>query len=182
MRHCLYPYIRKADIVPIFICAAAGALLAGIYGVVHDQITFSLSPEYFTKFKFQQFGYADYGFTPRVFAAVIGVLSTWWLGLFVGWCFGRRYIANQTGEVAIKNIRKATIIVIGSALLFAIGGYLYGRVTDVSALERWSYIFASYDVVDGPSFMQAAYIHNASYAGAFVGLVGALIMVRPSRD
>ncbi len=33
-------------------------LLSGLYGIIHDQISYTVSPEYFTKFKFQQFGIA----------------------------------------------------------------------------------------------------------------------------
>ncbi len=31
-------------------------LLGGIYGILHDQLTYTLSEEYYTKFKFIQFG------------------------------------------------------------------------------------------------------------------------------
>ncbi len=33
----LYPQIKKADSFPILMCALIGALIAGIYGIVHDQ-------------------------------------------------------------------------------------------------------------------------------------------------
>ena len=46
--------------------AVVGALIAGVYGVFHDQITYSISPEYFTRLKFLQFHYADFGFPARV--------------------------------------------------------------------------------------------------------------------
>jgi hypothetical protein len=32
-------------------------IIAGLYGIIHDQITYSISPEYFTKFKYRQFGF-----------------------------------------------------------------------------------------------------------------------------
>ena len=31
------------------------ALTGGIYGAIHDQLTYTISPEYYTKFKFIQF-------------------------------------------------------------------------------------------------------------------------------
>src|ERR1043166_5997270 len=55
--------------------ALLGALLAGTYGVVHDQVTYSISAEYFTRLKFSQFQRADFGFPPRVFVAEIGFLA-----------------------------------------------------------------------------------------------------------
>lgn len=31
-------------------------IIAGFYGILHDQLTYTISSEYFTKFKFYQFG------------------------------------------------------------------------------------------------------------------------------
>ena len=78
--------------------ALMGALIAGLYGVVHDQITYSMSPEYFTRVKFFQFHYADFGLPPRSFVAEIGFLATWWVGLIAGWFLGaRRRPGGRTG-------------------------------------------------------------------------------------
>ena len=41
-------------------------VLQVIYGILHDQVTFSISQEYFTKLKFYQFGYANLGLPTRV--------------------------------------------------------------------------------------------------------------------
>ena len=55
-------------------------LLAGIYGSLHDQVTYSISSEYFTIFKFDQFGFQDWGNNnPRLTTAIIGFLATWWV-------------------------------------------------------------------------------------------------------
>ena len=35
---------------------AAGCLNAGVYGALHNQISFTVSPDYFFAFKFRQFG------------------------------------------------------------------------------------------------------------------------------
>ena len=60
-------------------------LLAAFYGAIHDQVTFSISPEYFTVFKFDQFGFLEWGNqNPRMTTALIGVLATWWVGLYIG--------------------------------------------------------------------------------------------------
>ena len=64
-------------------------ILAGIYGIIHDQITYSISPEYFTKFKYQQFGFDPAWFGGhRQTVAVIGFLATWWMGI-IHWHFIR---------------------------------------------------------------------------------------------
>jgi hypothetical protein len=56
-----------------------GSLLAGFYGILHDQVTYSISNEYFTRLKFPQFHYANFGLSHRVFVAEIGFLATWLL-------------------------------------------------------------------------------------------------------
>ena len=60
-------------------------ILAGMYGSLHDQVTYSISPEYFTKFKYIQFGFEPQWFGgDRQTVAVIGFLATWWTGIFIG--------------------------------------------------------------------------------------------------
>ena len=69
--------------------AGLGAVLAGLYGILHDEITYTISPEYFTRLKFYQFDYADFGLPPRVLVAEIGFLATWWVGFFAAWFLAR---------------------------------------------------------------------------------------------
>ncbi|HWK03760.1 MAG TPA: hypothetical protein VNS58_09015 [Puia sp.] len=64
-------------------------LVAGLYGILHDQVTYTICPEYYTKFKFIQFGLADETTallqpSPRQLVAIIGFLATWWTGIFIG--------------------------------------------------------------------------------------------------
>ena len=44
-----------------FIIVLAAIVIASLYGVGHDQVTYTISPEYYTKFKFIQFNLADSG-------------------------------------------------------------------------------------------------------------------------
>ena len=39
---------------------------AGLYGVVHNQVSYTVAPEYFTKFKFRRFGLTDTTVPERV--------------------------------------------------------------------------------------------------------------------
>ena len=47
-------------ILNFFLIILASILIAGIYGILHDQITYTISYEYFTLFKFEQFSNAYY--------------------------------------------------------------------------------------------------------------------------
>lgn len=45
--------MAKFALLPVLL--AAGCLISGVYGALHDQISYTVSPEYFHAFKFRQF-------------------------------------------------------------------------------------------------------------------------------
>ena len=96
----------------MFGVAVVGAIVAGIYGVLHDQLTYSISPEYFTNLKFKQFHYADFGLGDRVFVSCIGFLATWWVGLIIARFLARRFIPDQPRVIAYRKILKAVAVVL----------------------------------------------------------------------
>src|SRR5258708_39967535 len=63
-------------------------LVAGFYGIIHNQISYTVSPEYFTKFKFRQFGFVDTQLPERVRASMVGFLASWWMGIPIGLLVG----------------------------------------------------------------------------------------------
>jgi hypothetical protein len=76
----LYPKF-PANRLPFMVrIALLGGVVAGSNGAVHDQVSYAISPEYFTKLKFKQFSWADFGWPPRLFAGEVGFLATWWVG------------------------------------------------------------------------------------------------------
>lgn len=89
-----YPKITLHGLLVTLGYALMGALIAGLYGTVHDQITYSISLEYFTRLKFAQFHYAEFGLPPRVFVAAIGFLATWWVGFIAGWFIAIAYLRH----------------------------------------------------------------------------------------
>ena len=154
--------------------AMAGALLAGIYGVVHDQVTYSISSEYFTRLKFAQFLYADFELPPRVFVAEIGFLATWWVGLIAGWFIARISVPACSPTEAFRRCARGFLIVIACGFAATIIGYVFGLLhgSDYSA---WESMASHLGIVDLSSFVRVAYIHNASYLGGLIGLVIAVL-------
>lgn len=180
MLRFLVPRIALRDLPPMFAAGFIGALVAGIYGILHDQVTFSISPEYFTRFKFEQFRWANLGLSDRLFVAEIGFLATWWVGGFCGWFLARRQIPGQTRVVAWQKIMLGCGIIVLSAFLSAAVGNGYGLCRGPNGdYTEWRTMLAYLHVQDQWSFIRVAYIHNASYLGGLIGLILGLICVRP---
>ena len=154
-----------------------GAVLAGLYGLIHDQVTYSISPEYFTKLKFAQFHYADFGLPARIFVAEIGFLATWWVGLVAGWFIARISVPTFSRQEAARCCARGFLIVIAFGFGAGIIGYVLGLLHG-SDYSSWESMAANLGVVDLPSFVRVAYIHNAGYLGGLVGLVSAIIHLR----
>ena len=107
----LYPKIPRALLPRMLGYAVIGGLLAGMYGILHDQITYSISPEYFTHLKFDQFHYANFGLPQRVFVAEIGFLATWWVGFFSAWFIARLTVPAFSRPAAFRHSLRGFAIV-----------------------------------------------------------------------
>jgi hypothetical protein len=179
----LYPKLRL-DLLPAMLgYAGLGAFIAGFYGVLHDQITYSISPEYFTRLKFLQFRYADFGLPPRVFVGEIGFLATWWVGLIAGWFLARVAVPALPGRNARAGILRGFATMLACGFLAALVGFLVGlRLGPDSDLSVWQGFVTTRGVVDLPNFVRVAYIHNASYLGGLIGLIVALLYLRRQKS
>lgn len=177
----IIPRISLADLPALLEFTALGAVLSGAYGILHDQLTFTIGPEYFHNFKFHQFAYADFGFGDRIFVSFIGFLATWWVGLIVGWILARRCLPNQPRVVVRRQVYLGFFVVFATGIVAGLIGYLYGLWRGPDAdYSAWRSALAQYNVSDHWSFMRVAYIHNAGYIGALLGLVFTYFVIRPA--
>lgn len=164
------PLVNKTQLKEIFTISTIGAFIAGLYGIAHDQITFSISEEYFTKLKFKQFSYADFGLPDRVFAGLIGFLATWWVGFFSAWFISRILIARNWTKGLYRKCLLAFCWILTFALLGSLAGFIMGKFHDGN-YNNWILLCRNLGVLDVPSFVKVAYIHNAGYIGAGLGFV-----------
>lgn len=177
----IIPRIALADVPVMILIAFCGGVIAGLYGIVHDQITYSISPEYFTKLKFDQFRYADFGLGDRVFASTIGFLATWWIGCMVAWFLARRLVAHQPRDQALRQIRNGILCIVAFSLVFGFAGYGYGLWRGPDAdYSSWTWAFRELNITETWAFVRVAYIHNAGYLGGFIGAIVALAVIRPT--
>jgi hypothetical protein len=177
MRNILYPNIKLAQLPAMLGYAVLGALVAGAYGIMHDQVTYTISVEYFTKLKFAQFHYANFGLPPRVFVAEIGFLATWWVGFFGGWLIARVAVPRLPADKTFRYSLRSYGIMLSVAFLGSTTGYLYG-LRPHPDYAAWLSAAEALHLCDLPSFVRVAYIHNASYLGGLVGLIAAVVYIR----
>jgi len=148
-------------------------ILAGLYGIIHDQITYTISPEYFTKFKYQQFGFEPTWFGGnRQTVVVIGFLVTWWTGIIIGIGLGITSLIFDDHKKMSKAIKKAIRLLFYIAVLFGFIGFLYGKFYLTKTGVDW---WLPNNLVDKNSFIIVGSIHNFSYLGGLIGLLVAIV-------
>jgi hypothetical protein len=180
----LYPRFKTSHLPLMAWIGVQGALIAGGYGILHDQLTYSISPEYFTEFKAAQFPHVDFSRPGRVCAAQIGFMATWWVGFIAGWFLARLTVPHLPGKVAARWCRQAFVLLIVVAALAGLAGAGVGWWETRSSwgpageIGEWQDYAHSYGVRNVPAFIRAAYIHNGSYLGALLGLTGACFWIR----
>jgi hypothetical protein len=182
MKNWFYPSIKKSDLLAILPFAFIGSLFGGLYGIVHDQLTYSISREYFTKLKFDQFSYLNFGFPERVLVGEIGFLATAGVGFIMGWFLARWFLPRLPYESARRAIYKAFIFIVLSGMIIALIAWLYGIAAEPSLnLNGWSYNLKYLGISDGWAFVRVAYIHYGGYLGGLIGLIISIIVLECER-
>lgn len=149
------------------------SVLAGLYGAAHDQLSFTVSPEYFTRFKYVQFGFDPAWFGgDRPTVALIGFLATWWVGLLIGLFLGGTALLQPDAARMRLAIRRGIGITLATAALCAILGLGYGLYVLDGVPAGWP---LPLDVGDTHAFLAVGSMHNSSYGGGVLGLLLALI-------
>ncbi|MFK7786323.1 MAG: hypothetical protein AB8B56_14480 [Crocinitomicaceae bacterium] len=155
-------------------------LISGVYGIIHDQITYTISSDYFTHFKFIQFNIAE-GLQEyeRLAAALVGFLSTWWVGILLALPLGIIGYKKLDVELYKKSRIKSIKTIFLVAIVFGVIGYIAGLIF-VSNMSDWPMNIggrgiALSEINDWDHFLIVGTIHNFSYVGALIGLIIALV-------
>jgi hypothetical protein len=160
--------MKKLAVYLSFIVVAM--LAAGIFGAVHDQISYSVAPEYFTRFKFLQFRLLDPAIPERVRVTQIGFMASWWMGLPLGLLIGLGGFLQQTAGRMMRVLGLSILLSFGFALVFALCGLAYGYVQtrhiDLGDYRGW---FLPPGVAVR-QFLCAGYMHNSAYIGGAIAI------------
>lgn len=144
---------------------------AGLFGALHDQISYSVSQEYFTRFKFVQFGMEDPGLPARLRVAEIGFLASWWMGIPIGLLAGAAGFLQPTPALMRRALLWSLPLIVGFTLAFALGGLAYGflqtRDFDLTEYAGW---FIPEGLEQPRRFLCAGYMHNAAYLGGALAI------------
>jgi hypothetical protein len=159
--------MRKFGIISLTIFISC--IIAGIYGIVHDQITYSISEEYFTKFKFIQFGFHQIEYlSNREIVTIIGFFATWWMGLIIGTILGLTGLIFSDHKQMRKMIVKAITITIAVSIISGFAGYLIGKFYLSETGVSW---WMPDNLEHKRDFITVGSIHNFSYLGGVLGLL-----------
>lgn len=142
-------------------------IIGGVYGILHDQLTYSISTEYYTKYKFYQFGLMNEGNEaliahPRMGVSAVGFMATWWVGLPIGVVLALLGLRHSDYKRMFKVSMKAMIITLIVAFATGLLGLAYGKWYLASAGVGWS---MPESLADPENFIALGSMHNFSYVG-----------------
>ena len=146
-------------------------VVAGLYGAVHNQISYTVSPEYFTKFKFWQFGLVATPLPERVRASIVGFLASWWMGIPIGVLVGAAGFMHDGHRRMLRVTLWSMVVTVGFTLLFGLGGLTYGWFRtahiDVAQYSAW---YIPENITNLRRFLCAGYMHNSAYLGGLLAI------------
>ncbi len=152
-------------------------IIGGLYGILHDQLTYSVSPEYYTKFKFYQFGLMDFGneaifSNPRIEVSLVGFMATWWMGLPIGLILGLIGLIHKDHKQMLEVTMKSILITVIVAFITGLVGLSYGKFYLAEKGVDW---WLPENLIDTKNFISVGSMHNFSYLGGLFGLIAGII-------
>lgn len=168
--------MNKKLLILIFIIFITPAI-GGLYGILHDQLTYHISPEYYTKFKFIQFGLTDSGNedpipNPGIKVSAVGFMATWWMGIPIGLVLGLVGLIHRNHKQMFIATWKAILITLAIAFLTGLIGLTYGKFHLANKGVSW---WLPKNLTDTKNFIAVGSMHNFSYLGGLFGLIGGII-------
>lgn len=158
---------------------AGACLLAGFYGALHNQISYTVGPDYFHVFKFRQFGVPP-DLHNRMGAAIVGWRASWWMGLVLGAPIALLSLAIPQVSRAAWAFVQAAFVVLGVTLALGLASLLF-----TVPPELYPRLYIPTGLADPAPFVRAGFMHSTSYMagliGVFFGVVLMLWRIRQAR-
>jgi hypothetical protein len=149
--------------------------VAGLYGAIHDQISYNVSPEYYELFKFHQFRIPP-DLRNRVGASIVGWQASWWMGLIVGVPVMLVGLIIPGWKGYLTRCLEAILVVVSTTLAVGLGALAYASCT-ITAQTLPDFWYPA-NLTDPVAFARVGMMHNFGYLGGFLGiLTGSVYLV-----
>jgi hypothetical protein len=156
--------VESLKIIALAMAAAIG------YGVVHDQITIRVCPEYFTVAHPHIFNTGSL----TLIALGWGVVATWWAGLAAGIALALAARVGSPEKLTWRRLVRPALVlllVMGvCATLAGFTGHWMAATGKISSVQAWGSMLPAEEQA---AFMADVFTHAISY---LVGGVGSLII------
>jgi hypothetical protein len=149
---------------------AAGCLLAGLYGAVLDEISYTVSHDYFGAFKFDQFGIPEV-LRGRLGASSVGWHASWRMGIYIGVPALLVALIFPGSKDYLRQALIAFAVVMATGLVVGLGGLMVATCTITEANAPWFCVPER--VTDPVAFQRAGMMYNRSYLGGALGILTA---------
>jgi len=153
------------------ILSVCGVIVASLYGALHNQLSYSVSAEYFTRFKFEQFS-IPIALPERVGAGLVGIRASWWMGLPIGIILGLVGFIHKEADSMLKFTFQSFAVVAVVTFVVGLTGLLYGVLyLSNLPLDEFADWYIPIGLNNVKAFISAGSMHNFSYLGGVVGLI-----------
>jgi MFS family permease len=157
--------MMKFLLFPILLVAAC--LVAGLYGALHNQISYTVSPDYFHAFKFDQFRIPD-TLHNRLGASLVGWHASWWMGFLIGVPVLIVGLILPGWRLYASRCLISFAVVAATALLVGLSALAYASFTFEETPPDWFWYPSA--AIDRSAFARAGFMHDFSYLGGFLGI------------
>lgn len=168
--------MHKLVFFPVLL--VAGCVIAAAYGAVHNQISYTVSPEFFHLDLFNRC-MTPIEFHNRAGASLVGVFTSWWMGLVIGLPVLLVALILPGWKAYVQHSLIAFGVAAVTALLIGLAALLvFSLVLTPATVGGFRF---PPGVTDEVAFARAGMMHNFGYLGGGVGIllaVAYLIVVR----
>lgn len=177
--------LMKTILIPV--CILIACLLAGLFGTIHNQVSYTISPDYFHGFKFHQFRIPP-TYQNRIGAAIVGWLASWWMGIPLGLILSLVGLCHERWQRSVQHFFHSTEVMFAVTAAFSLLGIVVGLVI-AAATPIQELVFAvlpddinTWQIHSPYWFCVAGTMHDFSYLGGVIALfVGIYWQIRLKR-
>jgi hypothetical protein len=155
-------------------------VISSTYAIVYDIISYRFCPEFYTKFKFVEYGVpmSTIKLSPWPLKAIVHVafMASWWMGLIIGSILGFTALPLPSIKIMLTAILKAMGITVAITFITGLCGLAYGWYF-LKGTRSEGLFYLPADVVRTHRFMMCMGMHNFSYVGAVLGMLASSIYI-----